>query len=290
MIKRTLFLASWSLILITCAPNNDLTLGAVSDDIADIGSEWELIWTDDFEDPSLDTDKWKIKTGNGEWGWGNGELQNYREENLSFRDGALVITAKKERIGMCHNGSCNYTSAKIETSDKFSFKYGKIEARMKLPPGQAMWPAFWLIGDNISSWRWPKCGEIDIMEFKGRLPTVTQGTIHWGDDSDHKISIGHDANANIDLTEDFHVYGLIWEESKFTFTLDGTSFGTVAISGSNTTDVMNPFGSDSRNDDQEFFIILNLAVGGIFDEWIEPEQSFSTSEFLIDWVRVSQLK
>ncbi|MGL1936232.1 MAG: glycoside hydrolase family 16 protein [Fibrobacterales bacterium] len=279
-----------SLILLgACAPSNEITLSEVSENIDDVGSDWELVWSDDFDNNELDDSQWKVIEGNGEWGWGNGERQNYQEDNLSFRDGSLVITAKKESIGDCHYGSCDYTSGKIETADLYTVKYGKIEARIKTPSGDGMWPAFWLIGANISSWSWPKCGEIDIMESMGRLPYKTSSALHSGENWESVVVMGKRETFPVDLTEDYHVYGIIWDTDLITFTVDNTAYNSISIN-SNSGTVLNPFGEDKRNEDQEFFIILNLAVGGKFDNYINPPSSFKSAELLVDWVRVSKRK
>ncbi|HHU37609.1 MAG TPA: glycoside hydrolase family 16 protein [Treponema sp.] len=135
---------------------------------------YTLVWADEFNGSSLDTSKWNYDIGNGDWGWGNGEAQYYRAENVKVSDGILKITAKKENYA-----GFAYTSGRINTKNKFAPKYGKIEVRAMTPVGSGTWPAFWMLGSNMDSVGWPKCGEVDIMEIFGANSATNLGTVHW---------------------------------------------------------------------------------------------------------------
>src|SRR5216684_3142847 len=142
---------------------------------------WTLVWSDEFNGPngsSVDRTKWVVETGGQ--GWGNQELEYYldRSENASVRDGNLAITALAEKYTGTAGVTRNYTSGRLKTLGKFSQAYGRFEARIKIPYGQGMWPAFWMLGDDIDKVGWPACGEIDIMENIGKEPAMIHGSIH----------------------------------------------------------------------------------------------------------------
>jgi len=210
-----------------------------------------LIWSDEFDQSSLNLSDWSFQTGGG--GYGNNELQNYtnRSQNLSLVDGKLVITALAESYG-----GNNYTSAKIWTNGKQSFKYGRMEAKMKLPKTQGLWPAFWMMPQSSVYGGWPRSGEIDIMEMKGGDVKTTYGTIHYGTDpsTDHKYR-GAAYTGLDDLSADFHVYAVEWKQDTISWYIDDVNFYTIT-----KTDI----GSYAWPFDQNFYIILNLAVGGDF--------------------------
>ncbi len=231
---------------------------------------WKLIWSDEFDGATINSSFWSFETGTGTYGWGNNELQYYtnRLENAKIENGMLVITARQES-----NGGRNYTSARIKTQGKKSFKYGKIEARMKLPVGKGSWPAFWMLGDNITFVGWPKCGEIDIMEHVNNDPSV-YGTIHY-DDNGH-ISKG--GNSATDVTQ-FHVYSIEWDANIIKWFVDGKQYYSVYIvNGVNSTEeFLNPF-----------FIILNLAIGGNWPGSPDGSMQFPVSMY-VDYVRVYEL-
>ncbi len=239
------------------------------------GQNFELIWADEFEGSALDTSVWQIEVNDK--GGGNNELQYYtdRPENLEVKDGYLNIIAQEEQyLGR------KYTSARINTKSKFNFKYGKIEARLKTPFGQGMWPAFWLLGQSIDTEGWPDCGEIDIMEMiggEGRENTV-HSTLHWGPYSDE----GHPSAGKAYtlstgfFSDEFHVIVTEWNESIIKTFCDGDLFFTIDISA---------HGMEAFHD--QFYMIINLAVGGNWpgspDETTEFPQTFQ-----IDYVRLYQ--
>jgi beta-glucanase (GH16 family) len=230
---------------------------------------YKLIWSDEFDSTSLDPSIWSFETGNN-GGWGNNELEYYtnRTQNCNVKNGMLNFTAVKERYS-----GYNYTSARILTQNKFSVKYGKIEARIKLPYGQGIWPAFWMLGDDINQVSWPGCGEIDIMELiggQGRDNTV-YGSAHWGGDYSKSYSLSSGIFAN-----DFHIFDITWDQKSIAWHVDGITYNTLDT----TPAALGAF-------QKSFFIIFNLAVGG---NW--PGNPDNTSVFpqtmQVDYVRVYQ--
>lgn len=226
-----------------------------------------LIWSDEFNTDGLpDPNKWGYDLGAG--GWGNNEAQYYtsRADNAVVINGALKITLKKES----YSGS-NYTSARLLTKDRFSFKYGKVEARIKLPAGGGTWPAFWMLGSNIGAVGWPACGEIDIMEHIGNNLNTIYGTLHYPGRS------GGNANGSTRLinnaTTEFHVYTLEWSASEIKMLVDGQQVHAVANNNSI------PF-------NHNFFLICNVAMGGNFGGAIDPNITSASME--IDYIRVYQ--
>ncbi|MEM2878128.1 MAG: family 16 glycosylhydrolase [Candidatus Hadarchaeales archaeon] len=228
-------------------------------------SNWVLVWSDEFNGNSVDRSKWQFELGG--WGWGNNELQYYTNGgNAKVENGLLIITAKKERMG-----SCNYTSARLKTQGLFDIQYGRIEARLSVPMGDGLWPAFWMLGRNIGSVGWPKCGEIDIMEHINNETTI-YGTMHWHYNG-HVSSGGQVLNLT---PNSFHVYAVEWDSSSIKWFQDGVQYYEVPIQ--NSMDSTEEF-------HQPFFIILNLAVGG---NWPGPPSSNTPfpAEYKIDYVRV----
>lgn len=230
-------------------------------------STWQLIWSDEFSGESLNTNNWSYAFGNG--GWGNNEWQYYTNaaENIEVSNGALKITARHEGTG-----PTEYTSARIITKDRFEFQYGKVEARMKLPLGQGLWPAFWTLGANIDEVSWPRCGEIDIMEHVNN-EYMTHGAVHWYNNGHSFIGQG----TSVDPTE-YHVYGVIWEADLIRWFVDGIQFFQFNIQPSNQSDdaFMHPM-----------YLLLNLAIGGNWPGYPDNSTPFPSS-MLVDYVRVYQ--
>eukprot|EP00347_Sterkiella_histriomuscorum_P000690 403374877 len=241
-----------------------LFLGAITLQQA-TATKWVQIWNDEFDGSQIDTSKWGHDQGN--WGWGNNELENYtdRPENSYVQDGNLVIQANQENLG----GS-QYTSARMTTQGKFSTLYGKVEARAKLPHGQGIWAAFWLLGEK---YEWPMNGSIDIMEFIGKDPENTYGKLQGP-------NFNSNATYHLDggFHSDFHVYGVEWQPEQLDFYVDGNIFHTVHKSEQKD---FWPFS------DHKFFIILDLAVGG---DWpgVPDQTTHFPQKFVIDYVRVYQ--
>lgn len=224
-----------------------------------------LVWADEFDSPGApDPAKWGYDTGAG--GWGNNELQYYtsRLDNAIISNGALRITAKRESFA----GS-DFTSARLLSRNKFSFKYGRVDARAKLPIGAGTWPAIWMLGNNIGTVGWPACGEIDIMEHKGSDLNKIFGTVHYTGNSGGNAIGGTRVITN--ATSEFHIYSVEWNEQSIKFMVDDIIYFTFA---NNSTLPFN----------QSFFILLNVAMGGTFGGSVDP--SFSSSAMEIDYVRV----
>lgn len=232
-----------------------------------------LVWSDEFNGSSLDTSNWTCETGTGSGGWGNNELQYYtsRPENIRVTGGNLVITARRESYG-----GMNYTSARIKTQDKRTWTYGRVEARIKIPTGKGLWPAFWMLGNNITQVSWPYCGEIDIMEHVNN-ESVTHGTIHWSDHNGNYAYYGGPTSWNLDFSQ-YHVYAIEWSPSSIKWFVDGNQFWEANIANSiNGTDEFH----------RPFFILLNLAVGGNWPGSPDGSTPFP-AEMLVDYVRVYQ--
>ncbi len=236
----------------------------------DAATNWSLVWSDEFNGSSLNTANWSAEIGTGSGGWGNNELQYYtnRSQNLQVTGGNLVITALKENYG-----GMGYTSARIKTQNLKTFTYGKIEARIKLPTGQGLWPAFWMLGSNITSVGWPKCGELDIMERVNNNAFVN-GTVHW--DANGHAEFGR-VSGNLDFSG-YHVYSVEWDSSYIRWFVDGVQFNEFYIA--NNT-------GNTEEFQRSFFILLNLAVGGNWPGSPNSSTPFP-SQMLVDYVRVYQ--
>lgn len=233
-----------------------------------------LIWADEFNYSGLpDPLSWNIETGGN--GWGNNELQYYTnsQSNVVVNNGMLTITAREESVG-----GRDYSSARITTQNKFAFKYGRIEARMKLPYGQGLWPAFWMLGANINSAGWPACGEIDIMEMIGGTgnENTCHTTLHWDHDGGH-ASYGESYSLSSGIfADDFHVFSVEWDSQEVIGYMDGIHFYTADLTPAQLSEFH-----------QNFFIILNVAVGGNWPGSPDASTSFpQTME--VDYVRVFQ--
>jgi beta-glucanase (GH16 family) len=247
------------------------------------GRKWKLVWSDEFNRPNnsaVDEAKWSFDIGGR--GWGNNELETYtsRPENARIENGSLVITALKETFTGPDQITRSYTSARLLTKKKFSWKYGRFEARIKIPYGQGNWPAFWMLGENIDAVRWPNCGEIDIMENIGREPSTVHGTFHGpGYSAGKGISAAYTLPGNRKFADDFHVFAVEWDPDSLLFYVDGSLYST-------RTRADLPAGA-AWVFDHPFFLILNVAVGG---GW--PGNPDETSVFpqrmLVDYVRVYQ--
>ncbi|MBX9852975.1 MAG: family 16 glycosylhydrolase [Cytophagaceae bacterium] len=242
---------------------------------------WKLAWSDEFNGASLDQSKWTYQTGTGcdinLCNWGNNELQTYtnRPENIAVQNGNLVITARKENFG-----GRSYTSARIRTAGKADFTYGKIEARMKLPKGQGLWPAFWMLPTDNVYGGWPASGEIDIMEERGEKPNQSLGTIHYGPAwPNNKFSGGTYTMPSGDFSQGFHTFTAEWEPNRISWYIDGNLFFTA------TPATTNPYRWPF---DQRFHILLNLAVGGNFLQNPPADANYFPQTMEVDYVRVYQ--
>jgi beta-glucanase (GH16 family) len=241
-----------------------------------VAQEYQLVWSDEFDGTELDTSKWECQIGNGHNGWGNNEKQYYRAENAVVNDGYLTIIAKEEDF----NGF-DYTSARIRTINKGDWKYGKIEMRAKMPIGQGIWPAFWMMPTKSVYGGWPVSGEIDIMEYLGHQPGIVHGTLHYGARPPNNKHTGKQFKPDTsDFHKDFHTFSVIWEEGKFRWFVDGELYQTQTEWFTTGGDFPAPF-------DQEFHVILNMAVGGNWPGYPDETSEFP-QEFKVDYVRVYQ--
>ena len=263
---KILFLLLVVVFLFGCsAPVQETTIPVPGKD----GVSWELIWRDEFDGPELNSENWVAEIGAG--GWGNNEWQFYtdREENARIENGVLIIEAHQEE----YKGS-NYTSARLKTQQLHNWTYGRIEARMKLPTGQGVWSAFWMLGEDIVSVGWPRSGEIDIMENIGESHTV-YGTVHgpWysgGDGIGSSLTVTGEA-----LHDDFHIYAIEWQPGKIRWYVDDSLFNII-------TDDQVP---GAWVYDHPFFILLNLAIGGNWPGYPDETTQFP-QQLQVDYVRV----
>ncbi len=254
---------------------------------------YRLVWRDEFNGASLDTAKWGYQTGIkdiygssvGPDYWGNGELQYYTEDAVSVADGSLKITATKQQ-----QGDRPFTSGRILTRDKASFTYGYFEARMKTPTGSGMWPAFWMLPQPSSPANseneyggWPANGEIDIMEAKGRLENKVDTTLHFGKAWDAHDYVTQETTLSSN-TDEWHTYAVDWTADAISWFVDGQKVLTVTKDRWWSQDVSNQ--GKSQPFDKPFYIIFNLAVGGMYDSYNQPDGSFTSAAMYVDYVRV----
>jgi len=245
--------------------------------------KWRLVWSDEFNgrnSSAVDATKWSFDIGGR--GWGNNELETYtsRASNAHVEDGSLVITVLKETFTGPDKMTRDHTSARLLTRKKFSQQYGRFEARIKIPFGQGIWPAFWMLGENIEAVHWPNCGEIDIMENIGREPSTVHGTFHGPGYSGGKgVSAAYTLPNGEKFADDFHIFAVEWEPNVIRFYADGKLY-------SRRTPADLPAGA-SWVFDHPFFLILNVAVGG---GWPgnPDETTLFPQRMLVDYVRVYQ--
>ena len=241
-------------------------------------------WNDEFDGTSLDDSKWGYNIGTGDNGWGNGEWEYYtdRAENVYVKDGLLHIRASLETnaddIANKFNGQ-KYTSARIITQNKFTFAYGTVEARIALPAGKGIWPAFWMLGENIDKVSWPACGEIDIIEAIND-ENVIYGTHHWAHEGTHaqygnSTKQHFDGHYDLDITE-FHVYKMTWDKNAISMYVDDFMYQKIDIA-----DAAGEMGTFHK----PFFFILNVAVGGSWPGFDIDDAQFPT-EMQVDYIRV----
>jgi beta-glucanase (GH16 family) len=244
-------------------------------------SRYTLVWSDEFSSPDgsrPDPAKWKFEVGGN--GWGNHELEYYtdRTENSFVRAGNLVIRARQETFKGPDGVARQYTSARITTQGRFEQAYGRFEARIKIPHGQGIWPAFWLLGNDIGKVGWPGCGEIDIMENIGKEPSTVHGSMHGpGYSGDRDYTSVYKLPGGVKFYDDFHVFAIEWEPDVVRFFVDQDLYATFTPSRL-------PAGMKWVFD-HPFYIILNVAVGG---DWPGPPSSTTVfpQEMLVDYVRV----
>lgn len=244
---------------------------------------WTLVWSDEFDQPDgsrPDPEKWTFDVGGD--GWGNHELEYYtdRVQNIFVQGGHLVITATREEFTGIDGTARHYTSARLKTLGKFSQTYGRFEASIKIPYGQGLWPAFWMLGDDIAKVDWPNCGEIDIMENIGKEPSVVHGTIHGpGYSGAGGIGARYALPSGKRFADNFHLFAVEWEPATIHFFVDNELYETRTRSELSA--------GAKWVFDHPFFLLLNVAVGG---DW--PGDPDTTTKFpqtmQVDYVRVYQ--
>jgi beta-glucanase (GH16 family) len=250
--------------------------------------EWRLVWCDEFDGPEgapADPAFWTHEVGDGSVhgnpGWGNGELEYYTAgtENAALDGrGNLVVTARREPSTTdrtCYYGRCEYTSARLITKGKLEQTHGRVEARIRVPRGSGLWPAFWALGANIDEVGWPASGEIDIMEHVGREPRRVIGALH-GPGYSGSEGIAQVVDLPQDVADDFHVFAVEWHPGRIVWTVDGTEFHRVTPADVAPNDW--PF-------DQPFYLLLNVAVGGHLGGEV-GEATIFPARMLVDYVRV----
>jgi beta-glucanase (GH16 family) len=243
--------------------------------------QWTLTWSDEFSGPDgspVDPAKWVTETGCN--GWGNDELEYYtnRSQNIYQQNGNLVIKVLQEKYTGADGVTRNYTSARLKTLGKFEQTYGRFEARIKIPRGQGIWPAFWMLGANINKSGWPDCGEIDIMENIGKEPALVHGTIHGpGYSGAQGIGGPYGISDGKAVADDYHVFAVEWEPNAIRFYVDEHLYTT-----------RTPIDLPKETKwvyDHPFFLLLNVAVGGGWPGSPDATSAFP-QEMLVDYVRV----
>ncbi len=237
-------------------------------------SGYTLVWNDEFDGSSLDETDWNFEIGTGTNGWGNNELQYYKKENTLLDQGYLIIEAKRESFN-----SSQYTSSRITTENKVEFNYGRIDIRAKLPKGQGIWPALWMLGANFRTVGWPSCGEIDIMELVGGgegKDDVVHGTAHWDNNGTKADFSGSTQLSSGIFNDEFHVFTIIWDSNTITWYMDDQQYHVIDITQSELSEFQN-----------EFFFIFNVAVGGNWPGSPNASTIFP-QQMIVDYVRVFQ--
>ncbi|MEM8927252.1 MAG: glycoside hydrolase family 16 protein [Bacteroidota bacterium] len=271
--QKTLILSMFLLVLLGCETDDTQTVARLT----------TLVWEDNFDvDGAPDPNRWGYDLGDGTEqglpGWGNEELQYYtdRPENATIQNGVLLITAREESFE-----GAEYTSARLLTKDLFEQQYGRFEARIRLPFGQGIWPAFWMLGADNDENPWPAAGEIDIMEYRGQEPTVLIGSVHGpgyfgGDAISKEFTLENDR-----FDTGFHIFGIEWAPEFINFYVDDVLYNQ--ITPEDIEEETN--GQGEWVFDKPFFILMNVAVGGTFVGSPNTETQFPQT-MLVDYVRV----
>lgn len=264
-----------------------LLLSGCNKNKTNIPDGYTLFFEDEFDGESLNKDIWSFEIGNGNNGWGNAEVEYYKEENAVVKDGKLHIVAKKEKVG-----DFDYTSARIKTVNNVKFTYGIVEARISLPAEKAMWPAFWMMPNDSTYGGWPHSGEIDIMEANGASQYGTSCAIHYSlSGGTHTYDTGYNNMKTRDYTSsitEFHIYKVDWSEDKIAMYVDDRLikefpqrlWSTATVS--KDTNPGAPF-------DKDFYLLLNMAISGNYVKGDMPNGDFTLAEMVVDYVRVYTL-
>ena len=276
-LKSFLFInAIFLLLLVSCASQEegeDENLVPVAQGISlNEQDKIGLVWSEEFETNSLDNSTWEHDLGDGSAfgipGWGNQEVQTYTasSKNLKIANGFLTITALKENV----DGK-SYTSARIKSQNKFSFKHGQLKVRAKFPQSKGTWPAIWLMGANLDAVGWPNCGEIDLVEQNGQEKNKVLGTVHWKNTADNTNAKFSDEITTANVGADFKEYRLIWNENTIKMYVESVKYFDINL-------------NESLPFNQEFFLLLNVAMGGSLGGDIPA--SFNQDSMVIDYIRL----
>ncbi|MDA3884620.1 MAG: family 16 glycosylhydrolase [Candidatus Delongbacteria bacterium] len=277
-----LIISFFSLFLYNC------DMATEPDPVDDIvpSSNYTLIWSDEFDQDTtaLDPENWNIETGYGNDGWGNDEWELYTNssENIKVENGNMVIAAIFDSVNFSTPGKRDgsVTSSRVNTKDKFDLRYGKIQARIKVPTGMGMWPAFWMLGKNVDTVSWPNCGEIDIMEVSPYMlnTSTTIFAAHWGiESSPYPQSYTANKDIGVPLSDDYHVYEIEWDQLRIVGKIDGITFFIKVIDPVEMSEYFN-----------KFFMIFNVAVGGTLGG--APDATTEWPQMMyVDWVRAYQV-
>jgi len=232
------------------------------------------VWSDEFDGTALNEKDWNYELGDGcpeNCGWGNNELEFYKKENTSVKDGHLIIEARQESAG-----GKSYTSSRLTTKNKVNIKYGRIDIRAALPKGKGIWPALWMLGKSFPAVKWPNCGEIDIMEMVGGSSTdnTVHGTVHWDHNNSHAEYGGKTSLVNGIFNDEFHVFSIVWDEKKIVWYLDDKQYHIIDTTPAGLSEFQ-----------EEFFFIFNVAVGG---NWPGPPDAslILPQRMVVDYIRV----
>ncbi len=270
------FLCLFSTLILTCG-KEDETSDPNKDEI-DVPAGYSLLWSDEFNTASINSSNWQYETGDGtayglSAGWGNNEMQIYTEnsENSGIeKDGELSVLY----ISALSDGAGNFSSAKLTTKDLFSMRFGRIDLKAKLPKGQGIWPALWMLGDNIDDINWPGCGEIDIVEMLGHQPDKMYSTLHFtdGDQTKGEIQGSYELTGET-FSDDYHIFSMDWTPENLTFSVDETQVNQV------------PIEEGMKEFLRSFYLILNVAVGGNWPGDPDNSTTFPQTMYL-DYIRV----
>ena len=267
--------SSW-IASISSSSRNDISSSSRHSGPDPESSSSRYLWHDEFDGETIDASKWTYDIGTGSSGWGNNEWEYYtdRKENAYVKDGILHIRAQKED----YKGS-KYTSTRMLTKGKFAFKYGTVEARIALPTGKGIWPAFWMLGENFDTVGWPACGEIDIIEAVNS-ENIVYGTNHWANGSEYATygnNTGNyrDKKHEMDITQ-FHTYKFTWDEKYIRMFVDDFMYHEILIENST---------GDTEEFHKPFFFLLNVAVAGNWPGFEVDDTQFP-NEMLVDYIRV----
>lgn len=257
--------------------NDDADVPVVGDDgyaTPDTYPSWKLAWSDEFSDAEINRDNWTFEMGDGcpnLCNWGNNERQWYSDqpENARTENGNLIIEAQK-------SGSSNYTSARMISKDKQNFGFGRIDIRAKMPEGQGIWPALWMLGKNIDAVGWPACGELDIMELVGHKPNTIHGTAHYGPAfPNNKLNGATFSGVGGDYSEDYHVFSLVKNQGSVFWYIDDIVYHEITPQ---------KLGNDPYPFNGEFFMVMNIAVGGNWPG--DPDETtVFPQQMIVDYVR-----